>query len=457
MFRLIGLIILYRLHGSVGFLSTPQKSLRYTAFRRNIRFAKKQSQTIEIEDETPAGVVGAEFFGGNKQKDELYVQSEEDSAAVSTDAVFNRFFADDSIPSSLFDSPLCAKVALDIQNQINAALYENTEVSNFEYSFATNLMWESPMKKQSSTPLDELEESLDFYKNIDLAIISGSQINENTLEFQWSLSVVWPALWAPRVLLVGSSVCQLDGNKRIVKQTDKLIDDADLLSVVSSQIKPRFWDLYHIGMTPSAECTPKLRLKKRFGYQIYEIPPRLVTSPSMVETGTREDCNAEALPNHTFSCIIKTMGPKRQLYVPTTPVEVQIIPGDQLKFKWTIPLAVEFLTNTKLTLAGSDEETDERCDPQCRYEFHERRKVATTNYGGSPQDSEVSSIRKQLYEKIIGDGLKPKLDENGRPIFFFLQNEAKACYTSEGLGMCVYEWRLKASKPDEIGIELEFS
>ena len=151
------------------------------------------------------------------------------------------------------------------------------------------------------------------------------------------------------------------------------------------------------------------------------------------------------------------MGPKRQRYVPTTPVEVQIIPGDgQLQFKWTIPLAAEFLTNAELPLAGTDKETDLRCDPQCKYEFHQRRKVATINYGGNAQDAEIADVRKRLYEKVVTDGFKPKLSENGRPIFFFVQNNVKACYTSEGLGMCVYEWRSQATKPDEIGIELEF-
>lgn len=459
MFRLVYLLAFFRLDQSLCFLLAPEQRIRgYSISPENALKSRKQSDTFEVADENPAGIVGAEFFGGNKQKEEFYVQSEEDSAGVKTDAYFNRFFVDPSTPTIMFDSLISSKIAHSLQSQINNRLYENAEPPNTEYGYANDLLWESPMKKGAATPFAELEDSLDFYNNLDLAIVSGNRLSNNTFEFQWELSVVWPAIWAPRVHLVGTSVCEFNHNNQIVVQTDKLMDDADLISVVSPQIKPRFWDLYHIGMTPSAERTQKLQFQKKRGYQVYEIPPRLVTSPSMLETGIREDANAESVPNHAFSCIIKTMGPKRQRYVPTTPIEVQIIPKrDQLQFKWTIPLATEFMTNSELPLAGRDKETAMSCDPQCRYEFHQRRRVATMHYGGYPQDAEIANFRKKLYEKVVKDGLQPKLDENGRPVFFFVQNEVKACYTSEGLGMCVYEWRSKATKPDEIGIELELS
>jgi hypothetical protein len=181
-------------------------------------------------------------------------------------------------------------------------------------------------------------------------------------------------------------------------------------------------------------------------------------SPAMLEVGDRGEGNARTIPNHAFTCIIKTMGPTRQRYVPTTPVEVQVISaGGKKTLKWTIPLAVEFQANTVLPIPGEDPEAVVGSNPTCSYELQPRRKVATMPYGGNPEDVEITDIRKKLYEKVIKDGLKPKLDETGRPVFFFLQNTVKACYTEEGLGMCVYEWRTKLAKPNEVGIELELS
>eukprot|EP00980_Cylindrotheca_fusiformis_P024512 scaffold11977_cov107-Cylindrotheca_fusiformis.AAC.7 len=326
-----------------------------------------------------------------------------------------------------------------------------------EYTYSPTLSWSTPLSHQQHLPLKELENALDFYENIDLAIVSGKEIDDNTMEFQWELSVVWPVFWAARVHLVGKSVCSLEQTK-IVSQTDCLIDNVDLLNAVWSQLRPRFWDWYHFGMTPSAEQPQIVNEEKKWGYKVYEIPSRLVSVPSIMETGARDDGNAQTVPNHAFSCFIKTMGPKRQRYIPTTPVEVQIIPTDgQLKIQWTIPLAVKFLGNSNLPLADADEEALEGGNSKCQYEFHPRRRVATVQYGGNPQDPEISDIRKKLYERAVKDGLKPKLDENGRPSFFFLQNSVKACYTEEGLGMCVYEWRPRSIKAEEVGLELEMS
>jgi hypothetical protein len=82
------------------------------------------------------------------------------------------------------------------------------------------------------------------------------------------------------------------------------------------------------------------------------------------------------------------------------------------------------------------------------------RQVATVSYGGNAQDEEISNIRKQLYDQVLKDGLKPKFDEDGRPQFFFWQNDVKTCYTEDGLGMTIYEWRPKFSSSNEVGIEL---
>lgn len=445
---------------SLGFVARNLRPVATSHYDSLAAAPKRQTGVIEVDDETPAGIVGAQFFGGSKQKEEFFdaeQEAAETAAVVNTDQLYNRFLSDESKPSEAFDTLLCAQVAASVQSQINYALYEKAEDPNMEYTYSPTLNWATPMSKEQKSPLNELENALEFYKYVDLAIVSGKQIDGSTLEFQWELSVVWPTFWSPRVHLVGKSTCSLEQTK-IVRQTDALIDNVNLLNAISSQVTPRFWDWYHIGMTPSAEEVQKLSQEKKSGYKVYDIPSRMVSVPSITDSGTRDDRNAQMVPNHAFSCIIKTSGPTRQRYIPTTPVEVQITPVDgKLELKWTIPLAVEFLTNANLPLADKDEATPESWNSEWKYQFHSRRRVATVPYGGNPQDPEISEVRKALYQKVTKDGLKPKLDENGRPIFFFLQNTVKACFTEEGLGMCVYEWRPKSVKPEEVGLELEYS
>ena len=103
-----------------------------------------------------------------------------------------------------------------------------------------------------------------------------------------------------------------------------------------------------------------------------------------------------------------------------------------------------------------NENNDNDSQRDCRLVFQPRRRIATIPYGGDPQDEEIAAVRQKLYEQVVvRDGHKPKTDTNGRPVFFFVQNAVKACYTEEGMGMVVYEWRPQFTQPSEVGIELE--
>jgi hypothetical protein len=439
--------------------STSRRQRTFTALsasNRKSSFVEEEAQRLQLE-EKGADVVGADFFGGNKQKDELFDPVAEANAnLVAGNQKYNRLDDPDA-----FDD-LGKAVTASLQQQLNALLYvEEAMPSDPEYAYAPAILWETPLDvANKESPWDEVRKCLDWYSRMDVSIISAKATsNGGGVNLRWAISLVWPIFWEARVLLTGTTQLTLQG-KTIVQQVDTL-DQKDVLSTISPQIRPRFWDTYHIGMTPSAEISPMVAEGSLFSnlkpYKVYQIPPRLVYQPSILDDGDREDANAASLPNHCFCDVIKTMGPNRQRYVPTSPVEVQLIrnSNDQTRIVWTIPLSIEIQTNALLPLPTVDEETLPEAMAEAAYKYQERRKVATVPYGGFPQDPEVPGLRKKLYEQVMKDGLKPKLDENDRPQFFFRQNNVKACYTEGGLGMSVYEWRPKFVESNEVGIELE--
>jgi len=446
---------------------------------------KRQESNTLIEDgdegEIPAGIGGAEFFGGNKQKEELYDPIAEREAGKDIKlktTLFNRFFAS---TDTAFDNEIVASMAQSLQRQINRVLYledkklkriveryKDSGSQNLEnLNFGPLLSWETPMTITSPNPLEELKAAKYFYEEIDLAIVGGKEISEGIVDFYWELSVVWPTFWSPRVVLSGTSTCTIaTDTMTVTKQVDRIFgvdNNFSLLSLLGNQIAPRFWDWYHIGMTPSAEQMPRKIVSTNGGVTVYKIPPQLVAAPTIIETGTRENRHAQMVPNHAFTCIIRTMGAKKNNHVPTTPVEVQIgrnneenRKDDRLLLSWSIPLSTQFqAVNEMLRLPVEENAEDtEGSFPTCDYSWLSSRKVATIKYGGNVQDIEISDIRKKLYEQVIKEGLKPKLDQKGKPKFFFWQNDVKACFIEEGLGMCVYEWRPKFVDSNEVGIEL---
>lgn len=428
--------------------STRLQSALSAQKRSSVVDETQQQLLLQQDEEKPAQIEGAQFFGGNKQKEEFFDPIAEAQADLETTQSYDRFS-----DANAFQDDVATAVARSVQQQLNRVLYQE-EANQIEYSYKPTMEWETPFAVKEATPLTELKNALDFYERTDVAVVAAKSIDESTVELRWEIAVAWPILWEPRLLLTGKSVVTIDGST-IIRQVDTL-DDKDLLGSVAGQLFPRFWDIYHIGMTPSAELSPRFPEFNPFkSYRVYEVPARLYLQPTQNDTGKRVDNTASTIPNHAFSCIIKTMGPKKQRYVPTSPVEVKLTPQeDGLQIQWQIPLSVEFVSQTTLAQPDEDDEIAKELNPSSSYVWKDARKVATVSYGGSPQDEEIANIRKNLYNQVIRDGLKPRM-ENGRPVFFFWMNSVKACFTSGGLGMAVYEWRPAFVKANEVGIELE--
>lgn len=504
--------------------------------------SSKNIKLFELNDafeDDGTNVVGTKFFGGNSIKEELYVPEEEERALELQnvkDVEYNRF---EDVNS--FGDSVAQRVGMAWQTAINRILYSEDSGDGDSVSKVASwkedatLQWETPFSQSKngaggdrSTPLTELANSKSFYNKLDVAILSANTIQtqgtKSVLDVRWEIGLVWPNFWESRALITGTSMVTVsndDENNRIVllKQVDRLDGGTptDVVGALSSQLSPRFWDIYHIGMTPSAEFSPRydspvmslfssqsslLSKGKNSGknkgifsnYQLSYLPPRLVIEPSLIDTNGREARTAQVLPNHGFTTAIKTMGPNKEEFVPVSPIEVSISKlednGGSL-IKWSVPVPPEFASNAVLPLPLiEDELEDEPKDaimntndavtskfsspytsgrsnnpppspPQSlsvNYSLRSSRFVATLPYAGNPQDEEVTQLRRQLYQQVVeNDGYTPKLDPvTNRPIFFFLMNGAKACFTrGGGLGMAVYEWRADWSTSNEVGIELE--
>ena len=517
-----------------------RSSVRHMSSKNDNDDSSSDSSTkvkfFELDDafeDDGENVVGTKFFGGNTIKEELYIPEEEEMALelqkvkpkqAEEESEYKRF----EDPNA-FEDRLGRRVGEALQSAINQILYGDSIDENVAtWKESPSIIWDTPFPKSNNgggTPLTEMKASKEFYNKLDVAILSAKKIESTAdsglVEVRWDVGAVWPNPWESRVLLTGTSTLSIrddeDNNiMTLLKQVDKLDGNkpSDIVGSLTTQLPPRFWDVYHIGMSPSAELDPRLtslsssQLSSSKGskgllssYSLSYLPPRLVTEPSLIDSNGRFGRTAQALPNHGFTTAIKTMGPNKEEFVPVSPIEINIskVGGqDGSLIKWTVPVPPEFASKAVLPLPVTEEEEEEDDDEenssidealatssantpstttstyssrtpkakapeaaqslQCKYSLRPPRLVATLPYAGNPQDEEVTQLRRQLYQQVIeSDGFKPKLDPvTKRPVFFFWMNDAKACFTrSGGLGMAVYEWRADWANSNEIGIELE--
>lgn len=352
-------------------------------------------------------VVGTKFFGGSSVKEELYVPEEEERALELQnvkDIEYSRFEDTNS-----FGDALGKRVGMALQMAINQILYddnekynrgeegdENDRVSVPIWKEDATLKWETPFSLTknaggtASSPLTELAASKSFYNKLDLAILSASTIKsegtKSVLDVRWEIGLVWPNFWESRAILTGTSILTISNDVEnncivLLRQQDALDggNPTDIVGALSSQLTPRFWDIYHIGMTPSAEFSPRYdsllpssssqSLSKRnkgkkgifSNYRLSYLPPRLVIEPSLIDTNGREARTAQVLPNHGFTTAIKTMGPNKEEFVPVSPIEICISKLENNEgslIKWSIPVPPEFASNAVLPLPLIEDEIE---------------------------------------------------------------------------------------------------
>jgi hypothetical protein len=399
---------------------------------------------FELDDafaDDGTNVVGTKFFGGSSVKDELYIPEEEEMALVLQGVIVEEEDQRRGGPTdyhrfedgNAFGDDFAGRVGAALQSAINRVLYDDDDDDDDDDDAGASALWTedpsmgwtTPFPRRGGprgTPLVELAASRAFYNRLDVAIISAITLERTTttggggggtaaVEVRWDVGAVWPNPWESRVLLTGTSVLTVReegggaggggacGGFVLLGQRDVLDGGGDIVGALSSQLPPRFWDVYHIGMTPSAELDPRLNspptsssrslstssssgkeMNERGGgkrggpfsaYRLSYLPPRLVIEPSLVDSNGRDGRAAQALPNHAFTTAIKTMGPNKDRFVPASPVEVSISKvaddgggegGGGSLVRWTVPVPPEFASRIVLPLpaiGGEDVDDDD--------------------------------------------------------------------------------------------------
>ena len=107
--------------------STAPPSTTTPKYHHSLGAQKKSSESelalVEQESETPAGVAGADFFGGNRQKEELY----DPVAEAQADIVGQEESYDKFADTLAFSTPLAQNVGKSLQKLVNGILYEDEE------------------------------------------------------------------------------------------------------------------------------------------------------------------------------------------------------------------------------------------------------------------------------------------------------------------------------------------
>ena len=305
--------------------------------------------------------------------------------------------------------------------------------------------------------------------------VYGEAANGRKTRYEWVASGGWPVQWAPRVVLHGASVVSWDNEGRAVDVVDEW--RASPQKLVTDQIAPKFWDVYDLFATPTAERPGEETLDtvKLAGAtaRVVRTPPRLAMVASVVDvSNSRKQRVASALPDFCFR--VDTRNPTRGSTT-TAPlaISVEALPKSdgettvRRKVTWRCPLPSRLgLDPADPRLPPLDGElldpslsTGVAVDPSLAYVLEPERYLLAAPFRGDVQDPAVDALRRELVAAAAASGLVPKPGPNGgAPPALLRKWQAKLGYTGDGA--CVYA--VYANTPaflpvdrDDVAIEIE--
>ena len=137
----------------------------------------------------------------------------------------------------------------------------------------------------------ELAGANEFFKALSapaLTVLSSRKLRDGRVQLSWSLGVEWPAIWRPRINILGESTLSFSsgggGGAPLVSRVEERWHQSPN-EAFTSQVLPKFRDLSSLWCSPTAEHVPMPVVGSGDGYELRRLPPMLALQSEMVETG----------------------------------------------------------------------------------------------------------------------------------------------------------------------------
>ena len=137
----------------------------------------------------------------------------------------------------------------------------------------------------------ELAESRKFFSALStpsLTVLSHTPLGDGRAKLTWQLGVEWPAVWRPRVNILGESLITMSSsNAATPPRVTRVVETWHQapLAVFAEQVLPKFRDVASLWNSPSAEHVPLPLVGTGDGFELRRVPPMLCLQAEWTEVG----------------------------------------------------------------------------------------------------------------------------------------------------------------------------
>jgi len=325
---------------------------------------------------------------------------------------------------------------------------------------------ETPMWKCSDRASyeSELSGARQFFSALSppaLTVLSHRTLADGRAQVSWMLGVEWPAVWRPRINLLGQSTLTLapsssssgDGAGYVVRRVDESWHQTPS-EAFRFQVLPKFRDIASLWASPSAEYLPLQTVDTRKGYELVRVPPMLALQSEWTETGKLLKSEQAPLPPaFAFTGEVQRKG----WYNTVSPgfVERALITQNlgggmaqpAQRRRWFAPLPLRFgddpTTMPSLLEPSSDPEYKDEIPEEVSgvsvgYVRRPAQLLATRALKQSPANNAVLTTALELAAAVEADGGKV-VKSDGKPVVLQISGDLKYGFNDrKELAMCVW-------------------
>ena len=297
----------------------------------------------------------------------------------------------------------------------------------------------------------QLAESREFFSSLGppvLTVLSHRQLSDGRAQLTWMLGLEWPAVWRPRINILGESILTIEaaGDTLRITRVEETWHQKPR-EVFTSQVLPKLRDIFSIWCTPTAEHFPLPVVGGGRGFELRRIPPMIALQAEWIEVGSMLYGEQAPLPPfYAFTGEIK----RTDWYNTVSPGFLERsfctwrLPGDMSQAgqrrRWFSPLPTRFgadLSSSALPSfdncleprPGEYEGEEPGLPPEvvsasCQHVRRPSQLIAVRALKESPSNSAVLTAAVELASAAEAAGLRV-VKREGRPVIMQLSGDLK--------------------------------
>lgn len=215
------------------------------------------------------------------------------------------------------------------------------DLNSLENILTDETIWDNPFVSSTTELREGLKKFSSFFEDVKLTILKTTESSPNDIIIDYQFSFTYPAPWRPRIIIPG----QAFATTKDFKKLDSLKEQwsVSVPDIIFNQVKPRWWDIWHVFCSPSPENPPPRSLGKVGSVSFVELPTTVAIEMSWAGPAKFPGPPLLVLPAFTLFGGLKTSRPNRDPFFTVLPVEVQSsrwnIAGQEYKrSSWIIPI-----------------------------------------------------------------------------------------------------------------------